>query len=366
MSSYKFILSGGGTGGHIYPAIAIAQGLEQAYPNASFLFVGAKGKMEMEKVPQAGYAIKGLWISGLSRKISLDLLIFPFKLIWSLWQSLFILMRFRPDLVIGTGGYASAPLLKMAQWLGFPTLIQEQNSYAGVTNKWLSARAKAICVAYPNMAKYFPENSLVYSGNPIRAGIQLELPPKEKGLLEFNLQPELPVLLVLGGSLGAKRINAFVASQLPYFESQGIQLLWQCGALYYDQYKDVQSNTVQLFDFITNMPLAYTAANYVISRAGAGAVSELMLVGKPAFFIPSPNVAEDHQTKNAEAVVAMGAGEMIREADLENNFKTVFESIIKDLALQSSMREAMQKMAKPEATETIVKTIEKIIEKHPK
>jgi UDP-N-acetylglucosamine--N-acetylmuramyl-(pentapeptide) pyrophosphoryl-undecaprenol N-acetylglucosamine transferase len=216
------------------------------------------------------------------------------------------------------------------------------------------------------MAKYFPENSLVYSGNPIRTGIQLELPPKEKGLLEFNLQPELPVLLVLGGSLGAKRINAFVASQLPYFESQGIQLLWQCGALYYDQYKDLQSNTVQLFDFITNMPLAYTAANYVISRAGAGAVSELMLVGKPAFFIPSPNVAEDHQTKNAEAVVAMGAGEMIREADLENNFKTVFESIIKDLALQSSMREAMQKMAKPEATETIVKTIEKIIEKHPK
>ena len=251
-------------------------------------------------------------------------------------------------------------------WLGFPTLVQEQNSYAGVTNKWLSKKAKVICVAYPNMAQYFPASTLVYSGNPIRAGIQQQLPPKEKGLLEFNLQQELPVLLVLGGSLGAKKINEFVASQLPYFESQGIQLLWQCGALYYDEYKDLQSNTVQLFDFISNMPLAYTAANYVISRAGAGAVSELMLVGKPALFIPSPNVAEDHQTKNAEAVVAMGAGEMIREADLENNFKTVFESIIKDLALQSSMRDAMRKMAKPEATGTIVKTIEKIIKKHPK
>lgn len=359
-------MSGGGTGGHIYPAIAIAQGLEKAYPNASFLFVGAKGKMEMKKVPEAGYAIKGLWISGLSRKVSLDLLAFPFKLIWSLFQSLLILMRFRPDLVIGTGGYASAPLLKMAQWLGFPTLVQEQNSYAGVTNKWLSKKAKVICVAYPNMAQYFPASTLVYSGNPIRAGIQQQLPPKEKGLLEFNLQQELPVLLVLGGSLGAKKINEFVVSQLPYFESQGIQLLWQCGALYFDEYKDLQSNTVQLFDFISNMPLAYTAANYVISRAGAGAVSELMLVGKPALFIPSPNVAEDHQTKNAEAIVAMGAGEMIREADLENNFQAVFESITKDLLLQSSMRDAMRKMAKPEATGTIVKTIEKIIKKHPK
>ncbi len=359
-------MSGGGTGGHIYPAIAIAQGLEKAYPNASFLFVGAKGKMEMKKVPEAGYAIKGLWISGLSRKVSLDLLAFPFKLIWSLFQSLLILMRFRPDLVIGTGGYASAPLLKMAQWLGFSTLVQEQNSYAGVTNKWLSKKAKVICVAYPNMAQYFPASTLVYSGNPIRAGIQQQLPPKEKGLLEFNLQQELPVLLVLGGSLGAKKINEFVASQLPYFESQGIQLLWQCGALYFDEYKDLQSNTVQLFDFISNMPLAYTAANYVISRAGAGAVSELMLVGKPALFIPSPNVAEDHQTKNAEAIVAMGAGEMIREADLENNFQAVFESITKDLLLQLSMRDAMRKMAKPEATGTIVKTIEKIIKKHPK
>ena len=274
-------------------------------------------------------------------------------------------MRFRPDLVIGTGGYASAPLLKMAQWLGFPTLVQEQNSYAGVTNKWLSKKAKVICVAYPNMAQYFPASTLVYSGNPIRAGIQQQLPPKEKGLLEFNLQQELTILIV-GGSLGAKKINEFVVSQLPYFESQGIQLLWQCGALYFDEYKDLQSNTVQLFDFISNMPLAYTAANYVISRAGAGAVSELMLVGKPALFIPSPNVAEDHQTKNAEAIVAMGAGEMIREADLENNFQAVFESITKDLLLQSSMRDAMRKMAKPEATGTIVKTIEKIIKKHPK
>lgn len=366
MGSYKFILSGGGTGGHIYPAIAIAQGLEKAYPNASFLFVGAKGKMEMKKVPEAGYAIKGLWISGLSRKLSVALLVFPFKLVWSLWQSFFILLRVRPDLVIGTGGYASAPLLKMAQWLGFPTLIQEQNSYAGVTNKWLSKKAKAICVAYPNMEKYFPETALVYSGNPIRAGIQHELPPKEKGLMEFNLQSNLPVLLVLGGSLGAKRINAFIASQLSYFDSQGIQLLWQCGALYYDEYKSFQSDKVQLFDFISNMPLAYAAADYVISRAGAGAVSELMLVGKPALLIPSPNVAEDHQTKNAAAVVAMGAGKMIQEADLENNFQGVFESVTKDLALQSSMGDAMQKMAKPHATDTIVKTIKKIIEKHPK
>lgn len=354
-------MSGGGTGGHIYPAIAIAEGLEKAYPDASFLFVGARGKMEMQKVPQAGYKIKGLWISGWSRKFSLSLFLFPLKLVYSLWQSFFILLRVRPHLVIGTGGYASAPLLKMAQWLGFPTVIQEQNSYAGVTNKWLAKSAKAIFVAYPQMEQFFPKASLVFSGNPIRSGIQLELPPKAAALKSFKLRADLPVLLVLGGSMGAKRINEFIASQLPYFKQEGIQLLWQCGRLYIDRYKDFQSENVQLHDFISKMPEAYAAANVVISRAGAGAVSELMLVGKPAIFIPSPNVAEDHQTKNATSVVAMGAGAMIEESVLNKRFKNVFEGLFKDEEQQKKMAKAMAKAAKPLATQTIVETIDKIL-----
>lgn len=361
MSNYKFILSGGGTGGHIYPAIAIAEGLKAAYPSASFLFVGALGKMEMQKVPQLGYPIKGLWISGLSRKISIALLLFPFKLLYSLGQSFFILIRFKPHMVIGTGGYASAPLLKMAQFLGIPTLIQEQNSYAGLTNKWLAKKAQAICVAYPNMQQYFPKERLVLSGNPIRSDISGLLAEKKEALAAFGLLETQPVLLVLGGSMGAKKINEYIAAQLPYFKEKGVQLLWQCGSLYYEQYKNYESDHVKVLDFIVQMPLAYSTADLLISRAGAGAISEIMLIGRPAIFIPSPNVAEDHQTKNALAVTEMGAGAMVAEKQLEKEFKPLFERLLEDQQAKQSMTDAMKAAAKPNATVVIVNTIMELL-----
>ena len=364
MSNYKFILSGGGTGGHIYPAIAIADALKVTYPAASFLFVGAQGKMEMQKVPQLGYSIKGLWISGLSRKISMTLLFFPFKLFYSLFQALFILVRFKPHMVIGTGGYASAPLLKMAQIIGVPTLIQEQNSYAGVSNMWLAKKAQAICVAYPNMQQYFPKERLVLTGNPVRSDISELLVDKNVALAAFGLQETQPVLLVLGGSSGAKKINEYIAAQLPYFKEKGLQLLWQCGSLYYEQYKSCQSKNVKVLDYIVEMPLAYSAADLLISRAGAGTISEIMLIGCPAIFIPSPNVAEDHQTKNALAVTEIGAGAMVIEKQLEMEFKPIFEDLLDNQHARQSMKVAMKSAAQPNATAAIVKTIKGLLEIH--
>ena len=363
MSNYKFILSGGGTGGHIYPAIAIADGLKKQFPLATFLFVGAKGKMEMEKVPQAGYKIKGLYIAGLSRKLSWRLLTFPFKLLYSLLQSFFILLSVRPHLVIGTGGYASAPLLKMAQIIGYPTLVQEQNSYAGVANKWLAKKAKAICVAYPNMEQYFPKAKIVFTGNPVRIDLEAPKEKSAKALAHFGLQANKPVLLILGGSLGAKKINQFVAAHLSYFNENEVQLLWQCGRLYFHTYKQFETAEVKPLAFIDQMPMAYAAADIVLSRAGAGAVSESMLMGRPTIFIPSPNVAEDHQTKNALSISKMGAGVMIKETSLETDFKAVFESLLKEPKTRETMIAAMKKAAKPDATANIVNTIEGLIVK---
>lgn len=360
MNSYKFIISGGGTGGHIFPAIAIADGLKKEYPDASFLFVGAQGKMEMQKVPKAGYPIKGLWISGLSRKISLRLFLFPLKLCYSLLQAFFILLRFRPNLVVGTGGYASAPLLKMAQFMGIATLLQEQNSYAGVTNKWLAQKAKAICVAYPGMEAFFPEKAIRLTGNPIRPKLTAALPARETAMSYFKLDPSKPSLLILGGSLGAKKINEFVAGNLSFFEEQGFQLLWQCGALYYEQYRTYEREEIRVVDFISDMPMAYSAATVAISRAGAGAVSELMVVGLPTVFIPSPNVAEDHQTKNALSVTEMGAGYMVSEKHMHQEFQAIFKTICLP-ETQLEIKRAMKLLAKPQATEAIVAEINKMI-----
>lgn len=360
MSNYRFILSGGGTGGHIYPAIAIGTGLQAAFPSARFLFVGAKGKMEMEKVPQAGFQIQGLWISGLSRKLSLQLFLFPIKLLLSLCHSFYILSRFKPHLVIGTGGYASAPLLKMAQLMGLPTLIQEQNSYAGVTNKWLSKKANAICVAYPQMESFFPSHSLKLTGNPIRKSICETLPETKVAIAFFDLNPNAPVLLILGGSQGAKRINEFVFSQLSFFKEKGVQLIWQCGSLYYDQYRHLDNEQLRVLDFINEMPMAFAAATMAISRAGAGAVSELMVARVPTIFIPSPNVAEDHQTKNAASVVALKAGYMVKESDLEAQFKTQFERL-SELSARKKMQKAMELLAKPKAVEEIILEIKNIL-----
>ncbi len=298
----KFIISGGGTGGHIYPALAIAGEIKKRFPDAEILFVGASDRMEMQKVPQAGFPIEGLWISGLQRKLTIDNLMFPFKLISSLWKARKIIKKFRPDVVIGTGGYASAPTLKVAQWLGIPTVIQEQNSHAGVTNKWVCQKAKKICVAYDNMEKFFPKEKIVKTGNPVRSDLLNITVNRDETASFFGLNSNKKTLLVLGGSLGARRINQLVEKNLSLFEKLDVQVLWQCGKLYYEEYKKYDSTNVKVLQFIDRMDFAYNLADLIISRAGASSVSELCIVGKPVVFIPSPNVAEDHQTKNAQAI----------------------------------------------------------------
>ena len=329
MSNYKFILSGGGTGGHIYPAVAIADELKSRYPDAEFLFVGASDRMEMDKVPQAGYKIEGLWISGIQRRLTLKNLMFPFKLIVSLLRSRKIIKTFKPDAVIGTGGFASGPLLQMATSKNIPSLIQEQNSYPGITNKLLSKKVNTICVAYEGLEKFFPKEKIRLTGNPIRKDL-LEVKSKHiEGKDAFKLIHSKHTLLVLGGSLGARRINQLIEEHLETFKAQNVQVIWQCGKLYCEQYKQYNKlDNVQVHAFLNNMDMAYAAADVIISRAGAISVSELCIVGKPVIFIPSPNVAEDHQTKNAKAVADKNAAVLISEKDLESDFKNQFSELI--------------------------------------
>ena len=353
----KFIISGGGTGGHIFPAIAIADELKRRIPDADILFVGAKDRMEMQKVPQAGYPIEGLWISGIQRKITLQNLLFPLKFISSLLKSRRIIKRFKPDAVIGTGGFASGAVVKVAGEMGIPTFIQEQNSYAGITNKMLSKKAKKICVAYDAMEQFFPKEKIVKTGNPIRDGLLDIAKHRTEGLTYFQLNPEQKTLLVLGGSLGARRINQLVEEQLPLFEKLGVQVLWQCGKLYYEEYKKYESERVNVLAFIDKMELAYAVADVIISRAGASSVSELCVVGKPVIFIPSPNVAEDHQTKNARAIEQKQAAILIRETDLGTTFATTFTELINDEAKQQSLSQHIKTLALPNATEEIVNII---------
>lgn len=361
MRPYRFIISGGGTGGHIYPAIAIANELRRRYPDAEFLFVGAKNRMEMEKVPKAGYEIKGLWISGIQRNLKMSNLVFPIKLVSSLLASKKILKEFQPDVAIGTGGYASAPLLKSASMRNIPCLIQEQNSYAGITNKWLSKSVQTICVAYPNMERFFPKEKLVFTGNPVRQDLIDGLEDRTTAYKHFNLDPNKKTLLIIGGSLGARRINQLIEEHKEYIESQGVQLLWQCGSYYHEEYKQFDTQNIRVKAFVQRMDLAYAAADIIISRAGALSVSELCLVGKPVVFIPSPNVAEDHQTKNAQSIEREGAAILLKESELESRFKEEFTSLIHDRAKQKALGEAILKLAKPNATRAIVDEVEKLI-----
>ena len=363
MRPYNFIISGGGTGGHIYPAVAIANELKLRYPDANFLFVGANDRMEMEKIPQSGYQIKGLWISGLQRSFSLDNLLFPFKLISSLWESKKIVKSFKPDLAIGTGGYASAPLLKIASSKGIPCVIQEQNSYAGLTNKWLSKNVKKICVAYEQMERYFPADKLCFTGNPVRQDLIDISDKKEQAISHFNLDNTKKTVLILGGSLGAQRINRLISNHLNYFLKLDVQILWQCGSYYYEIYRGIKNDFVQVHSFLNRMDLAYAASDYIISRAGALSVSELCLVGKPVIFIPSPNVSEDHQTKNATSVSAKNAAILIKEEDLEKQFKKQFNQLINSENLQSELSKNIKSLAKPNATKDIVEEIEKLLKK---
>ena len=361
MRTYKFILSGGGTGGHIYPAIAIANELKSRFPDADILFVGAKDKMEMQKVPQAGYPIQGLWIAGLQRRLTFDNALFPVKLLSSLLKSRQIIKQFKPDVVIGTGGFASGPLLQMANSAGIPTVIQEQNSYPGITNKLLSKKANAICVAYEKLERFFPKEKIVLTGNPVRQDLIEVQSKRAEGLAHYNLDPNKKTILILGGSLGARRINQLIEKELKFFDSQNVQLLWQCGKFYLDEYQKFNSENVQVMAFIERMDLVYAAADVVISRAGASSVSELCIVGKPVIFIPSPNVAEDHQTKNAKSVADKNGAILIRESELDSNFESTFSDLITDEKKQNELSQNINNLALPNATKAIVEEILKLI-----
>ncbi|TDO77825.1 UDP-N-acetylglucosamine-N-acetylmuramylpentapeptide N-acetylglucosamine transferase [Flavobacterium chryseum] len=361
MTNYKFILSGGGTGGHIYPAIAIANELKLQFPDAEFLFVGAKDKMEMQKVPQAGYEIKGLWIAGLQRKLTLQNLMFPLKLATSLLESRRIIKQFKPNLVIGTGGFASGPLLQAAGGAGIPTVIQEQNSFPGITNKLLSKKANAICVAYDNLERFFPKGKIVLTGNPVRQDLIDIDSKRDEAIAFYGLDPNKKTLLVLGGSLGARRVNQLIEKELTNMLSQDVQVIWQCGKLYFEDYKKHNQQNVRVVDFIERMDFVYAAADIIISRAGASSVSELCIVGKPVIFIPSPNVAEDHQTKNAQAIVDAKGAILLKESELDAEFSLVFEALIKDKGKQSQLSENIKKLARPNATKVIVEEIKKLL-----
>ena len=361
MGKHKFILSGGGTGGHIYPAIAIADELKSRFPDAEFLFVGAKDKMEMQKVPQAGYVIKGLWIAGLQRRLTFDNALFPIKLISSLWESRKIIKEFKPDVVIGTGGFASGPLLQMAASAGIPTVIQEQNSYPGITNKLLSKKANAICVAYENLERFFPKGKIILTGNPVRQDLIDIENKRDEAIQYFKLVDNKKTLLVLGGSLGARRINQLIEKELENFRSQNVQVIWQCGKLYFEDYKKHNKGNVQVVAFVERMDLVYAAADIIVSRAGASSVSELCIVGKPVIFIPSPNVAEDHQTRNAQAIVDKKGAIMLKESELDSQFGLVFEALLKDVGKQAQLSENCKELAMPKATKDIVDVIVKLI-----
>ena len=359
--SINIILSGGGTGGHIYPAVSIANELKEKYPEANFLFVGAKDRMEMEKVPQAGYAIKGLWISGIQRSLSLKNLAFPFKLISSLWSAFKIIKKFKPTIVIGTGGFASGPTLYAASISGVKTVIQEQNSYPGITNKLLSKKADTICVAYDGLERFFPVDKIVKTGNPVRQDLLAIESKREEAIDFFDLKSDRKTLLIIGGSLGARAINNLIEKHINWLVENNIQVIWQTGKLYYDEFKKYDAlEGVQTHAFLNRMDLTYEAADFIISRAGASSISELCIVGKPVIFIPSPNVAEDHQTKNALSVVNKNAALLLKESEL-NMFQNMFLELKNDIELQQKLSKNIKALALPNATKDIVIEIEKLI-----
>lgn len=360
MNNYRYILSGGGTGGHIYPAIAIADELKRRQPNAEFLFVGAQGKMEMEKVPQAGYPIQGLWISGLQRKQLWKNLLLPAKLVSSLWKAQRILKQFKPHVAIGTGGYASGPLMEMAARADIPYLLHEGNSLAGVANRLLAPYATTICTAYDGMERFFPKDKIVKTGNPVRANLVALKEDRNEAAAHFGLDARKKTILVVGGSLGARRINQLIAKERDFFTAKGWQVLWQCGSFYIEDYKQYNSEAVKVLPFIDRMDLAYTLADVIISRAGCGLISELCLVGKPVLFIPSPNVAEDHQTKNAQALIDKDAALMLVESELDTAFEKVFSNLMDSEDTQKKLGTNLKQLAMPQATQHIVDEVEKL------
>ena len=357
MKKLKVIVSGGGTGGHIFPAIAIAKSLERKVDDIELLFIGAKDRMEMQKVPESGYKIEGLWISGFQRSFSSRNLLFPFKLISSLIKSKKIIRKFQPDLVIGTGGFASGPLLYAASRKGIPSVIQEQNSYPGITNKLLAKSVQKICVAYDNMERFFPKEKLIFTGNPIRKEILDASDKREEGKIFFGLHNGRITVLVVGGSLGAKTINESINNNLEEFKKNQLNLIWQTGVSYENQaeesVKNLNVSSIQSYKFIKEMDLAYAAADIIVSRAGAIAISELCYVGKPVILVPSPNVAEDHQTQNAQSLVNKNSALMVK--DVESRLKLVEEikSLSENKDLQEELSRNIKKLAVKDAADRI-------------
>jgi UDP-N-acetylglucosamine--N-acetylmuramyl-(pentapeptide) pyrophosphoryl-undecaprenol N-acetylglucosamine transferase len=365
----RVIISGGGTGGHIFPAISIANAIKKRWDDAEILFVGAKDRMEMERVPAAGYPIVGLPVSGFDRKHLLKNIVVAIKLLKSMSMANKIIADFKPDVAVGVGGYASGPVLRSASSKGIPTLIQEQNSYHGVTNKMLAEKAVKICVAYEGLEKYFPKEKIVLTGNPCRQDLTVSEENKMKGIEFFRLSPEKKTILMIGGSLGAKTLNESIMAAFPKIEqADDVQIIWQCGNHYYNNIKQLQNegkipSNVRLYDFISHMDYAYSVADLIISRAGAGSISEFCLLGKPVILVPSPNVAEDHQTKNAQALVEKGAAIMIADADAPSSLFDVALGVVRDKERLKSLSNNIAKLAQPDSADRIVDEIAKIVGK---
>lgn len=349
----RIIISGGGTGGHIYPAISIANALRKIDPGTDILFVGAEGRMEMEKVPAAGYRIVGLPVAGLSRSLSLKNVTVFMKLVRSLMKARRVIKEFKPDVAVGVGGYASGPVLRQAGWMGIPTLIQEQNSYAGITNKLLAKKAAVICVAYDGMDKYFPAEKIIKTGNPVRQNFENLYNIEDEAFSYFRLKKGYPVILVLGGSLGAGTINNALSDTLDKMIHSDCQWLWQTGKHYFESVSSVvsrrSSDNISVHGFINRMDYAYAAADVIISRAGAGTISELCLVGKPAILVPSPNVAEDHQTKNALALTTKNAAVLIPDNEAHRTLVDESIRLVSDIGKRKTLAENIKALADRDA-----------------
>lgn len=355
------IISGGGTGGHIYPAVAIANEIRARQPDAVLLFVGALGRMEMTRVPEAGYDIKGLRVAGLQRRLTLDNLAFPFKLIGAVREAKRIVQEFRPDVVVGVGGYASAPTLLAASYLGIPMLIQEQNSYAGLTNRLLGKRANRICVAYDGMERFFSKEKILLTGNPVRSDILSARQHGVEAAQHFGLAAGRRTVLVIGGSLGARTLNEALAAGLPRLVESGCQVMWQTGKMYYPEAVGAAApfagRGVKVFDFIKRMDLAFALADVVVSRAGALAISELSLTGHPSILVPSPNVTEDHQTKNALALAERGAALLLPDAEAAARLVDEVLALVQNPARQDALRQKLLPLGRPHATSAIVNEV---------
>ena len=362
----RIIVSGGGTGGHIFPAISIANAVRERWPDSEILFVGAEGRMEMERVPAAGYRIVGLPVVGFNRKNLLKNVSVLFKLLKSVRAAEKIIADFRPDIAVGVGGYASGPILKAASSKGIPTLLQEQNSYAGVTNKMLAEKATTICVAYEGMERFFPKEKIVLTGNPCRQDLVISEENRRLGYEFFHLDPSRKTILMVGGSLGARTLNASLVAALPDIARSDVQVIWQCGKYYYEDMSRLEREgrlpaNVRLYDFVSRMDYAYSVADLVISRAGAGSISELCLLQKPVILVPSPNVAEDHQTKNALALVRKDAAVIISDADAPAKLFATALSLVHDDDRLKAMSLNIGRLAQRDSAKRIVDEIEKIL-----